>query len=214
MSVETPAPLFASSPSPASRRPGLSGFWKFVTLFSFVINVVLVLVLLILITQLFAIRNKIAKPLIGGLYENFVAMDAAHIRTSALVSDTILVQDTMPVVFDLPLNADTIVVLTKDTPIPQTMVNIDTGIINLNVPAVVTLPKGTPLSIHLSLVVPVSQTIPFTLKVPVKLNVPVDIPLNQTELHEPFTNFALLVAPYNELLNKTPGSLKELFGIK
>ena len=61
---------------------------------------------------------------------------------------------------------------------------------------------------------PVSQTIPVALKVPVVLNVPVDIPLDQTELHPPFTRLAGLVGPYDQMLDKLPSSWKELFGLK
>jgi hypothetical protein len=189
-------------------------FWRVATLFSFIVNLILIIVLLNLGIMVFQIKDAIAQPLIGGLHTSFVDMDRAHIKTTIWVSDTILVQDTMPVVFDLPLSTNTVVVLTEDTPIPNTMVSINTGIINLNAPATVTLPKGTPLNINLNLIVPVSQTIPVVLKVPVALEVPVDIPLDQTELHPPFTRLASLVGPYDQLISKLPSSWREFFGIK
>lgn len=75
--------------------------------------------------------------------------------------------------------------------------------------------QGTPLNIHLVLVVPVSQTVPvvlhvpvdlevpINLDVPVSLDVPVNIPLSETDLHQPFTNLAALLRPYNRLLELT-----------
>ncbi|MGW8249027.1 MAG: hypothetical protein ACWGO1_00165, partial [Anaerolineales bacterium] len=61
----------------------------------------------------------------------------------------------------------------------------------------------------LDMTVPVSQTIPVQLSVPVDLTVPVDIPLNQTELHEPFIGLRNVVAPYNSLLSLLPDSWHE-----
>jgi len=58
---------------------GLSGFWKFAVLFSFLVNAILVLVLLVVVGLIFQIKNGIAAPLIGGLYDNFVLMDKARI---------------------------------------------------------------------------------------------------------------------------------------
>jgi hypothetical protein len=60
--------------------------------------------------------------------------------------------------------------------------------------------------------VPVVLDVPINLEVPVSLQVPVDIPLEQTELHRPFTNLANLVSPYNSLLEKLPSSWSALFG--
>jgi hypothetical protein len=52
----------------------------------------------------------------------------------------------------------------------------------------------------LNLVVPVNQM------VPVHLNVPVNIPLNQTELHKPFSQLRDLFQPYATALDKLPSS--------
>ena len=139
----------------------------------------------------------ITDQLINGLYDNFVLMDQAHIITDIQVNTTI------PVQFDLLLDTDTTVVLTSDTPIPNTMVNIKTSIISLNAPAEVTLPKGTPLNIHLELTVPVNASIP------VSLPVHVDIPLDQTDLHEPFVGLQGVVKPFREILGPLPNAWEE-----
>jgi hypothetical protein len=77
------------------------------------------------------------------------------------------------------------------------------------VPLDLVLKEGTELNIRLDMTIPVSQTIPVELSVPVNLTVPVDIPLNQTELHEPFLGLRNVVAPYNELLTPLPDSWQE-----
>lgn len=170
-------------------------FWKFATLFSFLVNFILVLVLLFVVILLFDIKNAIAQPLVGGLYGSFVQMDTSHIVT------TIEVNDTLPVQFDLPLNQQTEVVLTRDTLITGASVSIQGGVLIINnAPTTILLRAGTPLPVQLNLVVPVSQT------VPVHLLVPVNIALDQTDLHTPFGRLRNLFYPYANALDKLPSS--------
>ncbi|MFM8321098.1 MAG: hypothetical protein ACKOC5_09315 [Chloroflexota bacterium] len=184
----------------------LPAFWTIASALSLVVNVILVIIVVILLSQLFQIKNLLGDQLIGGLYSNFVKMDEAHIRTNIVVKDTILVKDTIPVVFDLPLKTDTTVVLTKDAYLSRGKVMLNGAWVTTDI----ILNKGTPLNIYLDMVVPVNQTLPIELKVPVELNVPVDIPLNQTELHEPFVGLRGVVEPYKNLLDSLPGSWKAL----
>ncbi|HES57858.1 MAG TPA: hypothetical protein ENO21_00325 [Firmicutes bacterium] len=186
------------------RRVG-EAFWNLASLISMTMNVVLLAALILLGGQFFAIKDVVSNQLIGGLYDNFVKMDAASIVTTITVEDTITVQDTIPVVFDLPLNQDTNVILTQNTPINNATIFLNGARVPLNL----VLPKGTALGIRLDMTVPVSQTIPVTLNVPIRMEVPVDIPLNQTELHEPFAGLQAVVGPYRELLAETPDSWKE-----
>ena len=92
-------------------------FWTVASLLSLMINIFLIVALLIIGRQLFMLKTAIDKQLLTGLYDNFALMDQAHIVTTISVETTIQVQDTIQVVFDLPLNQDTEVVLTQDTPI-------------------------------------------------------------------------------------------------
>jgi hypothetical protein len=204
--------------------------WRAAIVFSFAVNLGLVVALLFLTLALFEIKRAIAQPLVGGLHASFVQMDSAHIVTTIRVQETIAVadnvtvhdiiqvDDVLPVVFDLPLVADTTVVLSRDTRIPRTTVYLN----GLPVPTDIVLPAGTPLDIQLDLIVPVSQVVPvrlqvpvalevpITLDVPVDLLVPVDIPLSETQLHEPFSSLVELFGPYEALLRRTPSSWREL----
>jgi len=196
----------ADSKSPSEKSPSkprrwvwqgkvLDAFWKFATLFSFIVNLILVLVLLFTVGLLFDIKNAIAQPLVGGLYGSFVQMDNSHIVT------TIEVNDTLPVQFDLPLKQQTDVVISKDTLITGATVNINGGVLIINdAPTTILLRQGTPLPIQLDLIVPVSQT------VPVHLIVPVNIALDQTDLHTPFNRLRNLFYPYSNALDKLPNS--------
>lgn len=181
-------------------------FWTTASVISLVVNVILIAILLILGRQLFNLRTIVADGLIGGLYTNFVKMDEAHILTEVNVSSTIQVQDVIPVVFTLPLKQDTEVVLTEAT-------SIDNATIFLNgaaVPLDIILPSGTALNIGMDMSVPVSTTVPVNLNVPVDLAVPVDIPLDQTELHEPFVGLQSVVKPYHTMLSDTPSGWDEI----
>lgn len=176
----------------------LPAFWTIASLVSITVNLILIVFLILLGRQLFALKSLVEEGLIGGLYKNFVLMDQAHIVTDINVNASI------PIRFDLPVSTNTTVVLTKDTKIPNTWVALNTvgqGInLSINAPADITLPEGTPLDIQLTIMVPVSTT------VPVSLPVHVDIPLNQTELHQPFTGLQNVVAPYRDFLGGLPNT--------
>ena len=179
-------------------------FWTIASMISLTVNLILIIVLLILGRELFAIKSLVS-GLIDGLHTNFIAMDQAHIRAVIPVQETILVNDIMPVVFDLPLHQQTEVVLNRDTPVPGATVFLN----GMPVRTDIILRQGTRLNINLDLTVPVSQTIPVSLKVPVILNVQVDIPLNQTDLHQPFVGLKDVVAPYKAILDGLPNSWYE-----
>ncbi len=180
----------------------LPAFWTIASALSIVINIVLIVAVLILAGELFSIKKLVQVQLVDGLYENFVKMDDAHIQTTIQVSDTIQLHDSIPVVFDLPLKQGTEIKLTKDTPIKKANVILN----GQPVPTDIILKEGTRMSIALDLVVPVNQQVPVELSVPVKLTVPVDIPLSQTELHEPFAGLQDVVAPYKKFLDGLPNS--------
>ncbi len=175
-------------------------FWTVASLISLTVNVILIAVLLAVGKHAFTLKKAVS-PLLDGLNENFVLMDQAVIATHVEVHDQI------PVVFDLPVEADTDVVLSKDVLIRNARVNLSTGgLLIQNAPADIVLPKGTRLPIRLSIVVPVNT------KVPVDLDVPVHIPLRKTELHRPFVGLQHVVAPYQQLIDGIPDSWDALCG--
>ena len=115
--------------------------------------------------------------LLGGLYTNFEKMDRAHITT------TIPVETTIPVKFDLQLNQQTNVVLSQDVTINNALVTVKTGGLNIvNALTTIVLPQGTTLPDCAEFDRPCGYK-----WCPSSLNVEVDIPLEQTQLHEPFS---------------------------
>lgn len=175
-------------------------FWTITGILSLAINVILIVILLALSNQIFNLKAVLQTQLIDGLRSNFALMDQARIKT------TIPVKAEVPAKFDLPLKTDTSVILQKDTLIRRARVTtLSTGGLSItNAPADIVLPAGTVLPIQLDLVVPVDQ------KIPVNLTVNVDIPLNQTDLHQPFTGLQKVVDPYYSLLDSLPGSMQEM----
>lgn len=201
--------MYEENPANTTKPKGILGkltpdkpkptLWSIGAYLSILLNGILAIILLILATQLFTLKDLIQNQLLGGLYYSFYLMDQASISANVQVNDTI------PVQFDLPLNQNTVVVLTEDTFIENASVTLSTGGLNIvQAPTDITLPAGTRLPVQLNLVVPVNATIPIS------LNVPVNIPLNQTELHPPFQLLQDVVSPYYDCLSGLPSSLSEI----
>ena len=165
-------------------------FWTIASALSLTINVLLCL----LIFGLLSIREPITKTvtgqssgILGGLYSNFQAMDQATIRSNIPVDASIPLDIMVPV-----NNAGAAITMVGAPAEFDAHVIINTGVLKINAPARVTLLRSvTPLNINLQgLVVPVQTS------VPVHLDVPVNIPLNQTELHQPFVGLQEVVRPW------------------
>jgi hypothetical protein len=163
-------------------------FWTVTGMLSLIVNAVLIAILIILLRMLGGLQltaNDVSAGLLGGLYDNFVKMDRAHIVS------VIPLQDSIPVQFDLQLNQVTNVVLSQDVTIDNALVTVQTGGLNISqARTTIVLPQGTTLPIVLNLTVPVNTT------VPVIMSVPVDIPLASTDLHEPFVGLKEVVKPF------------------
>lgn len=184
-SPQPPAPV---QPEPKRER-GLRTLWTVGSILSILLNVFLCLFLLVVGNRLFTIKKAIGVDVLGEMAVNFISLDQAHIRT------TIDVEKQIPVQFDLPINQDTQVTTTQPTYVNGATVDLTTGgLIIHNAPANLVLPAGTPLQVHLNMTVPVQTTIP------VQLTVPVDIPIQQTELHQPLQGLQQIAATYYWLL--------------
>lgn len=174
----------------------LPTFWTIASVISMLVNIVVVIALIVVVQLLGGTKSALdfaqsqANGLLGGLYNNFVKMDAASIKTN------IHVEKDIPVQFTLNVSGATNVTLSQDVRINGavvTLLGFGEGISNKR--ANIVLPAGTVLPIFIeNLVVPVDKTVPAV------LDVPVNIPLNQTELHEPFVGLQKVVEPYYCLL--------------
>ncbi len=202
-----------TSPTPTSTRPKRRfqwihlqkigpAFWTFSSILSLAVNLILFGIIIALASQLFEIKRLVSTQLIDGLYDNFVLMDQAHIRTVIPVRDQKVRAN-----FTLKIETPTTVRLSQDTVLSNAIVSqLSTGGLTIyNAPAEIVLKAGTELPILLNLEVPVDQ------EIPVNLDVNVDIPLKDTELHQPFAGLQEVVAPYRTMMNDLPDSWAETF---
>jgi hypothetical protein len=186
-------PTISSTSAPEQRRwrfKFLPAFWTIASILSLTVNLILIIALLLAFQMLGTIQGLQsygmgqASGLLGGLYSNFVKMDQAKIAT------TIPVDAVIPLNIEVPVQKTTQITLAETAVIPNAHVRINTGEVNINANAVVTLPAGTLLTVSLNFPLTVQNSIP------VHLDVPVDIPLSQTELHEPFVGLQEVVKPW------------------
>ena len=166
-------------------------FWWVGSVTSLILNAVLLAIVILLIVQIREMQQlqkegvDLANKMLSEAYFNFMLMEDADIIT------TVIVEDTIPVQFDLDLKTNTTVTLTEPTLIRNATTDLRTGGLNIqDAPTDIILPAGTELPIALEIVVPVDKT------VPVRLEVPVNIPLNQTDLVKPFQGLQELLFPY------------------
>jgi hypothetical protein len=170
----------------------MPAFWTIASVISLTVNIILIIVLLLawqMLDQILTLQSYgLGKTsgLLGGLYDNFVKMDQANIKTN------IHVEKDIPVQFSLNVSGPTNVTLSQSVTISGATVWVQTGGLNIrDANATIVLPAGVVLPINIeNLVVPVDQ------KVLAVLDVPVDIPLDQTELHEPFVGLQQVVKPW------------------
>lgn len=193
----------AKHPEPKKRKHSVGTFWNafknFAIIFSFIVNFVLILVLLLSPRPVFMAKSQVAEPLLMDLDSAFAALG------NTTIESTVHIEDTMPVVFDLPLAQNTNVVLVQPVPIqaPASFVwPAGGGVIHGTVQLV--LPEGLTLPVSLNLMVPVSTT------VPVVMEVPVEIPLDEAGMGPAIDQLRAVFQPLNGALQSLPDSPEEL----
>jgi len=171
-------------------------FEKIAIVFSFVVSFVLVMILLLLGISLLTIapalsemRTNTACPLIADINNLVSDLD------NAVITRTIAISKTIPVVFDLEVSKNTEVVLTAPVTLQRpTSFTFPAGGGQINGSVTMALPKGQKLPIRLGMTVPVSET------VPVHMDVPVRIPLNETDLGPVVAKLKDLLFPWTTKL--------------
>lgn len=178
-------------------------FWEafknFALIFSFIVNLVLILVLLLAIKPVFMAKSQVAQPLLSDLDTAFKHLGETHIKS------TVSVNHQLPVVFDLPLKQNTVVVLTEPVPLnaPATFA-LPGGGGSINGMVSLYLPVGMQLPVNLDLIVPVSTT------VPVNMQIPVEIPLDQAGMGPAIEELRGVFRPLGATLESLPNSPQEL----
>jgi hypothetical protein len=132
----------------------LRALWTMTSLISMAVNVVAIIVIIVMIWAYRDIKLPeeinitMVNKLLSGLYSNFEKMDRATIET------VIPVDAQIPLDIIVPVQTTTQITLSETVNIPNAQVVINTGGLNINSTARVTLPAGTPLTVNLNFVQP------------------------------------------------------------
>jgi len=179
--------------------PLWNAFKNIAIVFSFIVNIILVLVLLLAPEPVFMAKSQVAEPLLLDLDSAFAALGETRIQS------TVYITDTMPVVFDLPLAQNTDVVLVSAVPLqaPATFV-LPGGGGAIHGTVQLALPQGMALPVALNLMVPVSTT------VPVVMQVPVEIPLAEAGMAPAIEQLRAVFSPLAGAVQGLPNSTEEL----
>jgi hypothetical protein len=188
------------------QRKFFPAFWTVASIFSLIVNVILIAILISVGHNLFELKAIVADGLVTPTSNNLELMDKAHIITMVPVETTVRLQDSLPVVFDLPIDKNLQLSTTEDTRISGAYIYLN----NTAVETDLTLPARTPLQANFNLTIPVSTTVPVDLLVPVTVQVPVDIAVNQTDLHQSIVGLQGAIEPYQKLMGTSFNSPKDL----
>jgi hypothetical protein len=171
-----------------------AAFKDLAILFSFTINIVLVIVFLIVFGWiLFPTKTDVVEPMLDELQSAVTALD------NATIYRTIQIDQQVPVSFTLPVRQSTPVVLSEDVPINQPAIfTFPSGGGQIRGTVALNLPAGTVLPVHLEMNVPVQNAI--TVQFPVE----VAIPLKETELNQVVVILNDVLTPVRNLLDNLP----------
>ncbi len=189
--------------TPKKERKFWEAFKNFAIVFSFIVNLILVLVLLISPAPALMAKGQIVDPLLGKLDAAFAALGETEIKS------TVKVDHMLPVQFDLPLKQETQVVLTEPVPLQaKATFFLPNGGGAINGTVSLNLPQGMALPVNLDLMVPVSSTIP------VLIDVPVEIPLDEAGMGPAIKQLRDVFRPLIKFLQTIPNTPAEALGLK
>ncbi len=215
MSLEPPAPVEPVPPTPAPAEPPATTppavavavppeelrkserrkFWdaaKTIALIvSMVVDLILIVVVAILVNQIGAVKMTL-NTVLSQLDSAFEGLG------QVVITDTIKINQQVPVQFDLPLKQDTVVTTRSPVPI-TTQATFSLGQFgSINGLVSLQLPPGTSLPVHLELTVPVSNAIPVVFDQPIR------IPLAEKGLGPVVAKLRSAVGPLLGLIRQLP----------
>lgn len=161
---------------------------------SMFVNLILIVVVLVLITQLGAIKATLVSVL-GQLDSAFEGLGKSSIV------DTIKIDQQLPVKFDLPINQNITVITQSPVPlnVPTTFSLGPFGTINGTVS--LEIPAGTSLPVQLQLTVPVNA------QIPVKFDQGISINLYEKGLSAVVDKLRASLAPLIKLIKQLPDGI-------
>jgi hypothetical protein len=176
-----------------------NAFKNFAIVFSFVVNFVLVMILLLSPGPIFQAKNQIAEPLLNDMDRAFAGLGETDIVSTVHIAESPLIK------FDLPIHQNIAVTLTEAVPlqVPATFF-LPGGGGSINGTVYLKLPVDMRLPIELQMTVPVSENVPITMTVPVTIN------LNEGGLEPAIIELRNVFQPINATLQSLPDSPQEV----
>jgi hypothetical protein len=200
------------------QRPS-KAWWIFLnvaTVFSFIVNVILVLVLLLTIGPL--------RQLLGNLDQAFLGLGETDVTTTVPVNQPIDISFDLPLDqsmgldFDLPIAQETEAVLTRPVPMraPATFVlpgwgGAINGTVSLDLPQGMRLPVWLDMQVPVERTIPVSMTVPVSETVTVEMAIPVTIQLGDAGLDPAVQELRDVFAPLRALVDRAWATLRILW---
>jgi len=196
-------------------------FVNIATVFSFLVNFVLVLVLLLLVGPLFQLKSGLVEPLLWNLDRAFEGLGQTDIETTVDVNEPIGIRFDLPLDqsldldFDLEIGQPTVVVLTEDVPlnVPATFTlpgfgGAINGTVSLDLPAGMQLPIRLDMVVPVENTIPVQMTVPVSETVPVQMTIPVVIRLGEAGLDPAVQQLRDVFAPIRDWLESLPDGFR------
>ncbi len=169
-------------------------FKNIAIVFSFTVNLILVIVLTLLYLQLASLKSTVNATVaqLEGIVQD---LGSTHIST------TIPIRQSVPVAFELPVQQDTVVVTLAPVPITTAATfQLPGGGGTINGTVFINLPPGTRLPVRLNMTVPVRT------QIPVNFDQTVDIALGASGLDPVVVKLLSLLRDLKALLDLIPGS--------
>ncbi|MBN1812623.1 MAG: hypothetical protein JXA14_12365 [Anaerolineae bacterium] len=207
------------------RKSRWERFKSFAILFSFTVNVVTILSLLVgsvpAAQTAFTLKADTVEPLLNDLDAAFVKLGESEIVTVVEIDEELDIRfdlpldQPLPIDFPLPIQQDTAVMLTQRVPLynlPATFV-LPGGGGQINGTVSLALPAGMFLPIRLDMSVPVTSTIPVRLNVPVdqtvpvRMTVPVRIKLGESGLQPAVDDLRRAIQPISTTVQSLPDGI-------
>lgn len=204
-------------------------FWRsfkdVAIVFSFVVNFVLVITLLVIsfpaLRAALTLKSEMVEPMLNDLDAAFVRLGESTIDTTidiqqtTPISFTLPLSEPLPIDFTLEIAQNTDVVLQQSVPLNGVPARFNLpgggGVINGSVS--LALPAGMRLPVSLNMQVPVSKTIPVRMQVPVDqqvdiaMDVPIAIELGEAGLDPAVQDLRAVFRPLREQIEQLPDSL-------
>ena len=185
------APVIVEKPRKSQPRKFWDAAKTLTLIFSMFLDLILIIAVVILANQVGAIKMTL-NSVLGQLDSAFTGLG------QVVITDTIKINQQVPVQFDLPLKQDTVVTTRGPVPI-TTQATFSLGQFgSINGTVSLQLPPGTSLPVHLEMTVPVSNAIP------VVFDQPVSIPLAEKGLGPVVAKLRAALGPILGLVKQMP----------